>query len=69
MTHRNCIIKTAFVLLAALVGSLFNEHCGAASTNAMDKTPTDTNLAAIKGSVLVLTVTRDGIKPMACPGS
>ena len=46
MTHRNCIIKTAFVLLAALVGSLFNEHCGAASTNAMDKTPTDTNLAA-----------------------
>jgi hypothetical protein len=35
MRHRS-IIKTAFALLAALVGGLFNEHCEAASTNTVD---------------------------------
>ena len=46
MRHRHHIVKTAFVLLAALVGGLFNELCEAASTNTVDQTLTDTNLAA-----------------------
>lgn len=40
------ILLFSFLLLAALIGSLFSEHCGAASTNAVEQTLIDSNLAA-----------------------